>query len=107
MASNKQLLRHVVLIKFKEGTSSSDITRLEKEFHTMATEKISQVKEYEWGTNVSKENLDHGYTHCFILTFTNEQDCAAYIVHEDHVAFVNILKPHMAEATVIDFWANS
>jgi len=107
MASTKQVLRHVVLLKFKENTTPADITQLEDEFRTLATVKVSQVKEYEWGTNVSKENLDHGYTHCFILTFANEQDRDVYLVHEDHVAFVNMLKPHMSGATVIDFWANS
>ncbi|CAF3382517.1 unnamed protein product [Rotaria sp. Silwood1] len=107
MASNKQLLRHVVLFKFNENTSAADITRLENEFRTLATVKVSQVKEYEWGTNVSKENLDHGYTHCFILTFANEKDRDIYVDHEDHVAFVNIVKPHLAEVTVVDFWANS
>jgi hypothetical protein len=107
MASTKQHLRHVVLFKFKENTSSEDIKHLENEFRTLATEKVPQVKGYEWGTNVSKENFDHGYTHCFFLTFANEEDRDAYIVHEDHVAFVNILKPHLGEATVIDYWATS
>jgi len=105
MASTKQL-RHVVLFRFKENTSSEDITQIENAFRTLATEKVPQVKEYEWGTNVSKENLHHGYTHCFILTFDNEQDRDIYIDHEDHVAFVNLLKPHLAEPTVIDFWVN-
>jgi predicted nucleic acid-binding protein len=107
MASTKQVLRHVVLFKFKENTSTADITQLENEFRTLATVKVSQVKEYEWGTNVSKENLNHGYTHCFVLTFANQQDLDVYLDHEDHVAFVNILKPHLAEATVIDFFATS
>ncbi|CAF0958159.1 unnamed protein product [Rotaria sordida] len=107
MTSNKQLLRHVVLFKFNEATSSADITRLENEFRTLATVKVPQVKEYEWGTNVSKENLDHGYTHCFVLTFANEKDRDIYIDHEDHVAYVKIFKPHLADVTVVDFWANS
>jgi hypothetical protein len=103
MASTKQL-RHVVLFRFKENTSAEDITLIENEFRILATEKLPQVKEYEWGTNVSKENLHHGYTHCFILTFENEQDRDIYLDHKDHVAFVNILKPHLAQPTVIDFW---
>ncbi len=107
MTSTTQLLRHVVLFKFKENTTPADITQLETEFRTLATVKLSQIKQYEWGTNVSKENLDHGYTHCFVLTFANEQDRDAYLVHDDHVAFVKILKPHLGEATVIDYWAHS
>jgi hypothetical protein len=107
MASTKQHLRHVVLFKFKENTSAEDIKHLEDEFRTLATVKLSQIKEYEWGTNISTENLNHGYTHCFVLTFASEEDRDAYLVHEDHVAFVNVLKPHLGEATVLDYWAKS
>ena len=105
MAENKQL-RHVVLLKFKEDTPPADITRLEDEFRSLAKVKVSEVKQYEWGTNVSKENLDRGYTHCFLLTFANEQDRDTYLHHADHMAFVELLKPHMSEATVIDYWAH-
>ena len=105
MASTRKL-RHLVLVKFNDNTSAADIKRLEDEFRTMATVKIPQVKEYEWGINVGKENLDHGYTHCFVLTFASEEDRNIYLDHKDHMAFVNSSKPHMAAITVLDFWAS-
>jgi len=108
MASAKQQLRHVVLFKFKDTTSAEDIKNLENEFRTLATVKLPEiVKAYEWGTNVSNEKLDHGYTHCFLLTFDNEQDRDVYLVHKDHTAYVDLLKPHLGAATVIDYWATS
>lgn len=107
MAANKQLLRHVVLFKFNEQTTPEDITKLENEFRTLATVKVSEVKDYEWGTNVSKENHDRGLTHCFVLTFANEQDRDVYLVHPDHMAFVGLVKPHLADFVVVDFWAHS
>lgn len=107
MASTQQVLRHVVLLKFKENTSASDLAHIEEEFRALATVKLSEVKGYEWGTNVSKENLNHGYTHCFVLTFENEKDRDVYLEHADHVAFVQLLKPHMDGATVVDFWAKN
>jgi hypothetical protein len=107
MASTQRVLRHVVLLKFKKDTPEADITLLEDEFSSLAKVKVSEVKDYEWGTNVSKENLNHGYTHCFILTFDNEKDRDVYIEHQDHVAFVELLKPFMDSATVIDFWVNN
>ena len=107
MASGQQVLRHVVLFKFKESATPTDITLFEDEFRTLAKVKLSVVKDYEWGTNVSKENLDHGYTHCFVLSFANEQDRDTYLTHKDHVEFVGILKPHLAEATVLDYWATN
>ena len=106
-STGKKLLRHVVLLKFKAGTAADDLKKLEDEFHTLATVKVPQVKEFEWGINVSKENLNHGYNHCFVLTFDNEEDRDIYIEHKDHVAFVKLLTPHMEAATVVDFWAQN
>jgi len=68
-------------------------------------DKIPQVGNLEWGTNVSKEKHDKGFTHCFILTFKNEQDRDAYIVHPDHKAFGKMLGPVLEDVFVIDFWA--
>lgn len=99
------LLRHVVLFKFKESATESDLRRLADEFKIMATTKISEVQQYEWGTNISKENLSHGYTHCFFLTFHSEEDRDRYLVHPAHIEFVDLLKPYMESATVIDYWA--
>jgi hypothetical protein len=107
MASTQRVLRHVVLFKFKDDTPPADITNIEDEFRSLAKVKISEVADYEWGTNISKENLDHGYTHCFILTFNSEKDRDVYLEHEDHAAFVDILKPCLDLATVLDFWANN
>ena len=105
--TNKSVLRHVVLLKFKAETSPEDLQKIENEFRTLATVKVPQVKDFEWGTNVSKENLDHGHTHCFLLTFDSEADRDIYIDHPDHQAFVALLKPHMAGATVIDYWSKA
>lgn len=107
MTSTGKQLRHIVLLKFKADTSAEDLKKIEDEFRTLATVKVPQVKEYEWGTNVSKENLDHGYKHCFVLTFASEEDRDIYIEHKDHVAFVTLLKPHMEGATVVDFWVQN
>jgi hypothetical protein len=92
---------------YKPSLTPCCFVEIEDEFHALAKIKVSEVKEYEWGTNVSKENLNHGYNHCFLLTFANEKDRDVYIEHKDHVAFVELLKPHMDSATVIDYWANN
>ena len=31
------------------------------------------VQDFEWGRNSSTENLNEGYTHCFIVTFADEK----------------------------------
>ena len=103
-AQTGKSLRHVVLFKFKDTSSTVDIKKVEDAFAGL-TKKISLIKQFEWGTNNSPENLNQGLTHCFLVTFRTEKDRDAYLVHPDHQAFVEILKPHLDKVTVIDYWA--
>ncbi len=102
----KPQLRHVVLIKFKEDASPEGIEKVEKAFAALQ-DKIPQIKDFEWGTNNSPEGLDKGFTHCFFVTFDSEEDRAVYLPHPDHMAFVEVLKPVMADAMVVDYWVKS
>ncbi|CAF0723996.1 unnamed protein product [Rotaria sp. Silwood1] len=104
-STNQEMLRHVVLIKFKENTKPEDISRLEQEFRTLATVKINQVKQFEWGTHTGKDNRNQGYTHFFCLTFTNQEDLDTYSNHDDHKEFVKNLKLHLDGSLVIDYFA--
>ena len=101
---NGKLLRHVVMFKFKDTSSESDVKRVEDAFAGLA-KKISLIKQFEWGTNNSPENLNQGLTHCFLVTFASEKDRDTYLTHPDHQAFVEILKPHLDKVTVLDYWA--
>src|SRR5690606_28567368 len=53
------LLRHVVLFKFKPGTSKENIAKVEAAFSALPS-KIPQIVGYEWGLNNSPEGLDKG-----------------------------------------------
>lgn len=97
-------LRHVVMFKFKDSSQPSDVKKVEDAFAGL-TKKISLIKNFEWGTNNSPENLNQGLTHCFLVTFASEKDRDAYLVHPDHQAFVDILKPHLDKVTVLDYWS--
>ena len=103
-ASAAEKLQHVVCFKFKTTASAEDIKKVEEAFQALKG-KIPQIVALEWGTNVSKEKKDKGFTHCFLLTFKNEQDCAAYVVHPDHKAFGKIVGPVLDDVFVLDFVA--
>jgi hypothetical protein len=96
-------LRHVVLFKFKPGTSPEAIASVERAFGELPS-KIPQIIDYEWGTNVSPEGHDKGYTHCFLVTFADAAGRDAYLPHPAHQDFVKILRPHLEEAHVIDYF---
>ena len=99
-------LQHVVCFKFKPAATAQDIKLVEEAFVALKG-KIPEIVALEWGTNVSKEKKDKGFTHCYILTFNSEPDLATYIGHPQHKAFGKIVGPLVDDVFVIDFWAKS
>ncbi len=97
-------VRHVVLFKFKEGTTAEQQKAVEDAFRALP-KKIPGVMDFEWGTNISPENLSQGFTHCFLLTFNNAKDRDAYLPHPAHKAFGKLLRPCLDKVLVIDFVA--
>ncbi len=98
------LLRHVVLFKFKEDSPAEAIEEIKNAFGNLPA-KIPQVYAYEWGLNNSPEGLNKDLTHCFLVTFRSEEDRAVYLPHPEHMAFVELLKPHLADVLVVDYWS--
>ena len=103
-SSNTGKLRHVVSLKFKTGTDADQIKKVEEAFRDLKN-KIPGVAALEWGTNMSSEKHDKGFTHCFILTFKTEKDRDAYLPHPEHKKFGKILGPVLEDVLVIDYWA--
>jgi hypothetical protein len=103
-ANAAEKLQHVVCLKFKGTATTEQIKNVEEAFGALK-EKIPQIVKLEWGTNVSKEKHDKGFTHCFLVTFKGENDRDAYIAHADHKAFAKRLGPVLEDVFVIDFWA--
>ena len=98
------LLRHVVLLKFKNGSTTAEIKKVEDAFRALPS-KIEVIRGFEWGTNNSPENLNQEFTHCFFVSFNSEKDRDVYLPHSAHKAFVEVLTPHMDKVLVIDYWA--
>ena len=98
-----RVLRHVVLFKFKPDATKDQIREIEQAFAKLP-EQIDTVKDFEWGTDNSPEMLSQGFTHCFFVTFENEEGRAAYLPHAAQQAFVAKLKPILEEALVVDYW---
>jgi hypothetical protein len=98
-------LFHVVSLKFKEGATKEQIKAVEEAFAALK-EKVPGIVAMTWGTNVSPEKHDKGFTHCFVLCFNDDKDRDAYLVHPEHKAFGKVLGPIMADVFVLDFWGD-
>ena len=99
-----KMLRHVVLFQFKASSGPEDVRNIVDEFRKLPSQ-ISEIADFEYGVNNSPEGLDGGLTHCFLVTFKSEADRDAYLPHPAHLKFVEVLKPHLEKATVVDYWA--
>jgi hypothetical protein len=103
-AGGKKVLYHVVSLKFKPDATPEKIKAVETAFVALR-EKIPGIATVNWGTNVSPEKHDKGFTHCFVLTFNTEKDRDDYLPHPAHKAFGGLLGPILADVMVIDFWS--
>ncbi len=98
-----EVLRHAVFFSFKETSSDEDVKQVVDAFRALPS-KIDAITDFQWGTNNSPEGLSDGFTHCFLLTFKNEDGRAVYLPHDEHKAFGGVLRPHMDKVFVIDYW---
>jgi hypothetical protein len=100
-----KMLKHVLLFKFKEGTTPEKIKEVETSFAALPA-KIDAIKCYEWGTNVSVENRSEGFTHCFVVTFADEVGLDEYMNNPDLKAFRKSLGGPLEKYIAIDYWTN-
>jgi len=103
-AEEAGVYRHVVLFKFKESATPDQVQAVEAAFKSLPS-KIDTITGFEWGTNVSPEGKDDGFTHCFFLTFKDKAGLEVYIPHPDHQAFGALLRPILDKVLVIDYTA--
>ena len=107
MSVNAKPYRHVVLFKFKSGSSEETVRSIEKAFHELAVQ-LPFVTDFEWGRNSSPEKLDKGFAHCFIVTFRNEADRDLYLPHPAHKAFIrDHLDANLEDVCVLDFYSEA
>ncbi|MEM7697325.1 MAG: Dabb family protein [Verrucomicrobiota bacterium] len=96
--------RHFVSFQFKESATDNDIQKIVDEF-VLLGEKIEEIVSIEWGTAENIEPLNDDFTHSFLVTFEDKAGLEVYLPHPDHVAFVEILKPHLEKVFVFDYTA--
>lgn len=95
-------VKHIVLLKFKEGTTEEQIDQFFDEILDIS-ETISGVEDYVSGTNCSLEKLNQGLTHGFVMTFTDAAVRDAFIATEEHSRYKKLAEPLVESTTVFDF----
>ena len=95
-------IKHIALFKFKEGTTEEQIQKTFDELIELS-ENVPGIEDYVAGVNNSPEGLNKGYTHGFVMTFTDAPARDAYIPHPEHERVKAFVLPLVEEAVVFDF----
>ncbi len=95
-------IKHIVLLKFKEGTSEDQINQLFQDVLDLS-ENIEGIEDYVSGANNSPEGLNQSYTHGFVMTLTDAAARDAYLVHPEHEKIKALILPVVESVLAFDF----
>jgi len=94
------MLKHVVLIKFKEGYTEEQVQAIRDGMNGLP-EKIPQIIAYSHGTDAG--NTDSAYDYGIVADFASDED---YVIYRDHPAHREIgaaVMAIMADAAQMQF----
>jgi hypothetical protein len=100
--TNSTILRHVVMITFKQDANADSIQALDNLYIVLS--KNSVVKDFEWGINISTRDtgvIKHVYT----TSFSSKEDMDAYRKLPEYSKLFKLSLPLAEDVTVGDYWA--
>ncbi len=95
-------VKHIALFKFRPETAPAEIQSLFDDILEM-TEEIPGLEDYVAGENNSPEGLNQGYTHAFVMTFSDAAARDAYLAHPAHDRVKFKLIALIETGAVVDF----
>ena len=100
----KQPVRHIVIFKYKPGTTPDQIRQVTDAFRALRS-KIPGITAFEDGVNNSPEGKNLGFTHVYQLTFEDVAARDAYLPHPEHEKFGQFLGKVgvVADVFVVDY----
>jgi hypothetical protein len=98
------VINHVVLFRWKPGTSQAKIDEIYRELEGLKR-LIPGLQSFSGGPYSSQEGMNQGYTHGFIMTFTDAPARDAYLPHSEHERVKAIIVPHLEHVVAFDWEA--
>ena len=86
VAGSGESVRHLVVFKFKPEATPEQIDTLTRAFAALR-DSIPGITAFEHGVNSSPERANLGFTHVYLMTFTNAAARDTYLVHPAHERF--------------------
>lgn len=97
-------MKHIVIFKYKPAATEAQIQEVTAAFRALQA-KIPGIVAFEHGVNDSPEGKNLGFTHVYLLTFSDAAARDAYLPHPEHQKFGELLGrlDILADAFVVDF----
>ena len=95
-------VQHVVLLKFKPAETAATVAKCFSALEEL-TRLIPGLERFSGGENTSSEGLTKGFTHAFVMTFTNSQARDTYLPHAEHERVKQLVLPHVEDVIVVDY----
>jgi hypothetical protein len=94
------MLKHVVLMKFKEGITDAEISALEQGLGALPA-KIPEIKGFQFGRDVV--HSERSYDFALVSDFENLEAMQRYQVNPEHVPVVGLVRSLSASILAVDF----
>lgn len=85
------MTRHLVIFKYRQTATKAQISQVTDAFRGLK-DRMPGIVSFEHGANTSPEGRDLGFTHVYVLTFTDDRARDAYLPHPEHLRFVGYLE---------------
>ena len=79
------MLKHVVLLRWKEGTEPAAIERFGAGLQALS-ESIGEIRSYRFGPDAKLQ--DNEFDYVLVAEFDDVESYQRYVVHPDHQAFL-------------------
>lgn len=87
-------IKHAVLMKFKASTSPQKVDEIFDALRKLR-QVIPGLLDFSGGPYSSPEGLHQGFTHGFVMTFTDAASRDGYIPHPEHEKVKDLLVPEL------------
>lgn len=94
------MIKHIVMFKFKASASEAKKQEIKSQLDALPG-KISQIKSFETGVNISKSK--NAFDLILVSEFDSLKTLEEYRVHEDHQKLIASLKPIKEKTNVVDY----
>ena len=101
-SDSQRLLKHVVMVTFKENAPAIGIREVDSSFKNLA-DKLPMVKGYEWGPALPQGQAKTTI-HVYVFSFATENELTAYAQSPEHQRHIKVGADITERVQAVQYW---